>query len=126
MNLFEEIRNLVIKNLTLMQATGDLPYSLNFDPVAVEPPRDTSHGDLATNAAMVLASQSGKKPKDIALKLAEALNLSPLIANVEIAGPLAPSLCVILCRFRKILVVHDWWFVFFVSHKRRRHPGVAQ
>ena len=87
MNIFEEIRNLVIKNLTLMQASGDLPYSLNFDPVAVEPPRDTSHGDLATNAAMVLASPSKKKSNDIALKLAEALNRSPLIANVEIAGP---------------------------------------
>ena len=87
MNIFEEIRNLVIKNLTLMQAAGDLPYSLNFDPVAVEPPRDTSHGDLATNAAMVLASPSKKKSNDIALKLAEALNRSPLIANVEIAGP---------------------------------------
>ena len=53
MNLFAEIRSLVIDSLQQMQAQGDLPDGLSFDAVTVEPPRDAAHGDMATNAAMV-------------------------------------------------------------------------
>jgi arginyl-tRNA synthetase len=55
--------------------------------VAVEPPRDPSHGDLATNAAMVLAKQAGMKPRDIAVLLALKLNRLPEVAEAEVAGP---------------------------------------
>lgn len=55
MNLFAEIKTLVLENLNAMVAEGALPEGLNFANVAVEPPRDALHGDMATNAAMVLA-----------------------------------------------------------------------
>ena len=54
--------------------------------VVVEPPRDPSHGDLATNAAMVLAKDAGQKPRDLAAKIAEALRGDDLVAKAEVAG----------------------------------------
>ena len=68
-------------------AEGDLPAGLDTRAVAVEPPRDASHGDLATNAAMVLAKQAGMKPRDIAVMLALKLNRLPEVAEAEVAGP---------------------------------------
>ena len=64
MNLFTEIRTLVIASLETMQAEGVLPEGLDFANVAVEPPRDAAHGDMATNAAMVLAKPAKMKPRD--------------------------------------------------------------
>ncbi|MGR3453198.1 arginine--tRNA ligase [Pseudooceanicola sp.] len=87
MNLFSEIRALVIEALDAMQAAGDLPGGLDFANVAVEPPRDAAHGDMATNAAMVLAKPAGAKPRDIADKLAPRLAADPRIASAEVAGP---------------------------------------
>ena len=58
MNVFGEIRNLVIASLEKMQVSGDLPDGLSFDLVTVEPPKNPDHGDMATNAAMVLSSPS--------------------------------------------------------------------
>src|SRR6188472_937708 len=55
--------------------------------VVVEPPRDPSHGDMATNAAMVLAKDAGKKPRELADALAELLRVDPLIEKVDVAGP---------------------------------------
>ena len=87
MNLFAEIRSLVINSLQQMQTQGDLPDGLSFDAVTVEPPRDAAHGDMATNAAMVLAKPSKCKPRDIAQKLAALLSADPRLASVEVAGP---------------------------------------
>ena len=87
MNLFAEIRSLVIDSLQQMQAQGDLPDGLSFDAVTVEPPRDAAHGDMATNAAMVLAKPSRCKPRDIAQRLATLLSADPRLASVEVAGP---------------------------------------
>ena len=87
MNLFAEIRSLVINSLQQMQMQGDLPDSLSFDAVTVEPPRDAAHGDMATNAAMVLAKPSKCKPRDIAQKLAALLSADRRLASVEVAGP---------------------------------------
>ena len=87
MNLFAEIRSLVIDSLQQMQTQGDLPDGLSFDAVTVEPPRDAAHGDMATNAAMVLAKPSKRKPRDIAEKLAALLSADPRLASVEVAGP---------------------------------------
>ena len=55
--------------------------------ISVEPPRDTSHGDLATNAAMVLAKPTGQNPRALAEKIAEALKSDPDVASAEVAGP---------------------------------------
>lgn len=87
MNLFAEIRSLVIDCLNHMEMNKDLPEGLNFASVTVEPPRDTVHGDMATNAAMVLAQTSGLKPRDIAEKLASLLLADTRVAFAEVAGP---------------------------------------
>jgi arginyl-tRNA synthetase len=59
MNIFADIRTLVIETLDAMVADGRLPSGLSWGAVAVEPPRDAGHGDMATNAAMVLAKPAG-------------------------------------------------------------------
>ena len=87
MNLFSDIRAAVIEALEALLADGGLPSGLALDNVAVEPPRDAAHGDMATNAAMVLAKPAGMKPRDIADALAERLRGDPRIATAEVAGP---------------------------------------
>ncbi|NOD78090.1 MULTISPECIES: arginine--tRNA ligase [unclassified Ruegeria] len=87
MNLFSEIRGLVLDALTQMQSEGALPEGLSFDNVAVEPPRDSAHGDMATNAAMVLAKPAKMKPRDIADVLAGKLAADDRITSAEVAGP---------------------------------------
>ncbi len=87
MNLFADIRALVIDNLNAMTAEGLLPEGLSFDNVAVEPPRDAAHGDMATNAAMVLAKPAKMKPRDIADALAPRLMADDRVAKAEVAGP---------------------------------------
>ncbi|WP_299887410.1 arginine--tRNA ligase [uncultured Ruegeria sp.] len=97
MNLFSEIRGLVLDALAQMQSEGALPEGISFDNVAVEPPRDAAHGDMATNAAMVLAKPAKMKPRDIADLLAGKLAADDRITSAEVAGPgflnlrLAPS-----------------------------------
>jgi len=87
MNLFTDIRALVIENLIEMQGQGTLPADLDFKNVAVEPPRDPLHGDMATNAAMVLAKPAKMKPRDIADMLAAKLADDPRITVAQVAGP---------------------------------------
>ncbi|GGO25328.1 arginine--tRNA ligase [Gemmobacter aquaticus] len=87
MNLFTELRSLVIAELEAMTAAGALPAGLDMSAVAVEPPRDPAHGDMATNAAMVLAKPAGKQPRAIAEDLAARLSGDPRIASAEVAGP---------------------------------------
>ncbi len=87
MNLFAEIRALVVASLDDMVAAGDLPAGLDFAAVAVEPPRDAAHGDMATNAAMVLAKPAGQSPRAIAEQLAARLQGKGGIAMAEVAGP---------------------------------------
>ena len=59
MNLFTDIRSLVLQSIAALQAEGALPEGLDTGAVTVEPPRDALHGDMATNAAMVLAKPAG-------------------------------------------------------------------
>ena len=87
MNLFTDIWTLVIDSLGALAEQGVLPVGLEMANVAVEPPRDAAHGDMATNAAMVLAKAAGKKPRDIAEALAGVLAGDPRIAAAEVAGP---------------------------------------
>ena len=87
MNLFADIRALVIECLDAMVAAGELPEGLDFANVAVEPPRDAAHGDMATNAAMVLAKPAGQNPRAIAEALAGRLGADGRIELAEVAGP---------------------------------------
>ncbi|AZQ67171.1 arginine--tRNA ligase [Silicimonas algicola] len=87
MNIFADIRTSVIETLDALVAEGRLPSGLSWGAVAVEPPRDPAHGDMATNAAMVLAKPADKAPRDIAVELAERLTSDPRIATAEVAGP---------------------------------------
>ena len=89
MNLFSEIRDLVLDTLAQLQSECALPecLDLDLDNVTMEPPRDTAHGDMATNAAMVLAKRVGMKPRDIADMLAGKLASDDRITSAEVAGP---------------------------------------
>ncbi|MEM9843242.1 MAG: arginine--tRNA ligase [Pseudomonadota bacterium] len=97
MHLFADIRTHVLDVLDALTAAGELPDGLSFDAVTVEPPRDAAHGDMATNAAMVLAKPAKQKPRDIAEKITARLVDDPRIAQADVAGPgfinlrLAPS-----------------------------------
>ncbi len=87
MNVFTDIRTLVTETLDAMVAEGRLPNGLSWGAVTVEPPRDAGHGDMATNAAMVLAKPAGMQPRDIAGELAERLLADPRVEAAEVAGP---------------------------------------
>ena len=73
--------------LAALEAEGVLPAGTNRANVSVEPPRDPSHGDLATNAAMVLAKPAATNPRALAEKIVEHLQRDPAITSAEIAGP---------------------------------------
>src|ERR1700681_5022036 len=63
------------------------PAGIDLSRIVVEPPRDAAHGDMATNAAMVLAKEAKAKPRDLAEQIAARLRADDLIASVEVAGP---------------------------------------
>lgn len=73
--------------LAALEAEGALPAGSPRANVAVEPPRDPSHGDLATNAAMVLAKHAATNPRALAEKIVAHLERDPDIESAEIAGP---------------------------------------
>src|SRR5262245_1343939 len=86
-NIFAAVLDKVrIANAALITG-GILPAGIDQSRIVVEPPREPSHGDMATNAAMVLAKDAGKKPRELAEALAEKLRADPLIEKVEVAGP---------------------------------------
>ena len=72
-DIFGDFRRLVLAALNDLAAAGTLPAGLDFARVAVEPPRDPSHGDLSTNAAMVLAGLLKKNPMELAEKIIKDL-----------------------------------------------------
>jgi arginyl-tRNA synthetase len=87
MNLFADIRTLVLGALRALEAAGTLPVGLDTSAVTVEPPRDAAHGDMATNAAMVLAKPAGLAPRVIADALVARLVADPRVIMAEVAGP---------------------------------------
>ena len=86
-DVFDHVQSCVRGALEGMIKDGDLPSDLTVGAFDVSPPRDVSHGDLAVNAAMVLAKQAKKKPRDIAEGLASRLVAIEGIAKAEVAGP---------------------------------------
>ena len=87
MSLYARYSDLLDGILDDLVSEGALPADANRKAVAVEPPRDPSHGDLATNAAMVLAKGAGTNPRALASLIAPKLEALPGVTAVEIAGP---------------------------------------
>ena len=87
MNLFAEMETEIRAALAALQAQGKLADGLDMSRLTVEPPREAAHGDMATNAAMVLAKAAEMKPRDLAELLVDALLQSNLVETAEIAGP---------------------------------------
>ena len=86
-NIFAELLTRVRGATDELARLGVLPAGIDQSRVTVEPPRDPSHGDVATNAAMVLAKDGGKKPRDLAEAIAEKLRADEFVASVDVAGP---------------------------------------
>ena len=99
MNPYSEFTSRVRRIVTDLGREGILPADLPLDRVVVEPPRQAGHGDLSSNAAMVLAGAAKMKPRDLAALVAERLEKDPDIADVEIAGP----------GFINIRLSQAWW-----------------
>src|ERR1700722_55720 len=86
-HLFADVLARVHAVCAAVAAEGGWPEGVDLSRVVVEPPRDASHGDMATNAAMVLAKDAKAKPRDLAEQIAAKLRADDLIASVDIAGP---------------------------------------
>ncbi len=87
MNLFGHFQALVRAELSAMMAAGELTPGLDISRVTAEPPRDASHGDVTTNAAMVVAKPAGMAPKVLAEILSKRLAKQPDVLSAEVAGP---------------------------------------
>jgi len=87
MNPYAYIREQVVAMIDVLADDGILPAGMDFANLAVEAPRDPSHGDVATNAALVLTKQAKMKPRDIAAPLAGRLAGLEVVEAAEIAGP---------------------------------------
>lgn len=87
MDLFADVKALVVGAVGRLAEAGTLPAGLDLAAVTVEPPRDPAHGDMATNAAMVLARPARMAPRDIAEALAVELARAPGIVSASVAGP---------------------------------------
>lgn len=87
MNIFRVYQDSIVKILQEMMAVDELPQGLDLSRVKVEPPRDPAHGDMATNAAMVLSKAAGKNPRALAEALIAKLTALPGVVSAEVAGP---------------------------------------
>jgi arginyl-tRNA synthetase len=87
MNIFNSFRHQVLSILDALKHQGELPQDLDVSRVIIETPKDPSHGDLSTNAAMVLAKPARVNPRALAEKIAENLSKLDQVTQVDIAGP---------------------------------------
>ncbi|NQV56290.1 MAG: arginine--tRNA ligase [Rhodospirillales bacterium] len=87
MNHFSYFRGRLLEILDRLVSAGALPGTPDFSRISVEPPRDAKHGDIATNAAMVLAKPAGLSPRDLAEKIAVGLKALDEVSDAQIAGP---------------------------------------
>src|SRR6185437_9730200 len=86
-NIYADMLERVRRANDALVAGGELPAGIDQSRVTVEPPRDPTHGDMATNAAMVLAKDVGKKPRELADAIAARLRQDEKVASVGVAGP---------------------------------------
>ena len=87
MNVFKTFQEIIKAEIADLSKAGELPDGLDCTAVTTEVPRDPAHGDIATNAAMVLARQAQSKPRELAEKLASALARRTEVQAAEVAGP---------------------------------------
>ena len=87
MNLFTHVRGILIEVLNNLSSQGILPTDTDFSNITVEPPKDTRHGDMATNAAMVLSKLVETRPRELAQIISDSLAKEEIISSVDIAGP---------------------------------------
>src|SRR6478609_249835 len=87
MNIFGLFEKRVADALGRLAETGKIPAGLDVSRVVLEPPRDSTHGDLATNAAMVLAKEARMNPRALAELIVADLSEDPRVVKVDIAGP---------------------------------------
>ena len=87
MNVFHDFTSRVKNVAQPIVDQADSAAAIGLDRVLVEPPRDASHGDLATNVAMVLAKPLGVKPRELAVRIAASLGEDPDVDAAEVAGP---------------------------------------
>ncbi len=87
MNLFTHVREILIDILHDLSTQGILPADTDFSQITVEPPKDPRHGDMATNAAMVLSKSVETKPRELAKIISESLSQNEIVLSVDIAGP---------------------------------------
>ncbi len=86
-NIFVELLTRVGNAINELIAAGTLPAGIDQSRVTLEPARDPAHGDVSTNAAMVLAKDAGRQPRELAAAIAERLRADDLIGRVDVAGP---------------------------------------
>ncbi len=86
-HLFADVLARVHAVCATLGGEGVLPMGIDLSRVVVEPPKDAAHGDMATNAAMVLAKEAKAKPRELADKIAEKLRADPIVESVDVAGP---------------------------------------
>src|SRR3954469_23880616 len=86
-HLFADVLARVHAVCRALAAEANWPEGIDFSRVVVEPPRDASHGDIATNAARVLAKEPRANPRYPAERIAEGLRADALVAKVDVAGP---------------------------------------
>ena len=99
MDVFAGFHGHVLAAVQQLKHDGVVPHEASIEGITLEPPKDASHGDLATNAAMVLAKVAGKKPRELAERIVPLLASDPFIAKVEIAGP----------GFINLTLAHAFW-----------------
>ena len=99
-HLFADVLSRVHAVCAALGNEGVLPKGIDLARVVVEPPKDAAHGDMATNAAMVLAKEAGAKPRELAEKIADKLRADPIVEKVDIAGP----------GFINLTLKNDAWF----------------
>jgi arginyl-tRNA synthetase len=87
MNIFKKIEKELHVIIEQLKVSGELPGEVSSDRVEATPPRDASHGDIATNAALIIAPQVKKNPKEVATLLASRIKDLAGVQKVEIAGP---------------------------------------
>jgi arginyl-tRNA synthetase len=87
MNIFGLFERRVQDSLERLAAAGTIPAGLDLSRIVVEPPRDAAHGDLSTNAAMVVAKPAGTNPRALADAIVADLRTDPRVANATVAGP---------------------------------------
>ncbi len=87
MNLFADFDTRIKNALETIDIIKEKRSEVDFGRLTVEPPRDQSHGDVATNAAMVLAKPLGTNPRALADLISAVLRNDPDVSEVSVAGP---------------------------------------